>query len=51
VVRCARGGVAGQQAAPPISSSPLRFGVFAARFASDGTFSLEGQGWPSFKGT
>jgi outer membrane protein assembly factor BamB len=34
-----------------IPTTPLTFGVFAARFADDGTFSLEGAGWPSFKGT
>ena len=33
-----------------IPSTPLVFGVFSARFAVDGSFSLEGQGWPAFKG-
>jgi outer membrane protein assembly factor BamB len=44
-------GVFGQQAAPQLPSSPLKFGVFAVRFGSDGTFTMEGQGWPTFKGT
>jgi outer membrane protein assembly factor BamB len=44
-------GGASQQvpAAPP--SGPLRFGVFTAQFAADGTFMLRGEGWPTFKGT
>ena len=43
-------GVSGQ---PPqtLPSSPLKFAGFAARFAADGGFTLEGQGWPAFKGT
>jgi hypothetical protein len=38
---------------PPQSppSVPLRFAGFAASFAPDGTFTLEGSGWPTFKGT
>jgi len=38
---------------PPsgIPSDPLAFGVFTARFAADGSFSLEGPGWPAFKGS
>src|SRR5437879_6284376 len=43
-------GVVGQQAAPTLPSSPMRFGAFVARFGADGSFLLEGQGWPSFKG-
>jgi outer membrane protein assembly factor BamB len=35
----------------PIPGGPLKFGAFTARFASDGSFTLEGQGWPPFKGT
>ena len=35
----------------PLPSTPLTFGVFTARFGADGTFALEGQGWPTFKGT
>src|SRR5258708_37862599 len=42
--------VAGQQGAP-IPSEPLKFGGFSARFGGDGTFALEGPGWPAFKGT
>ena len=40
-------------AQPPSStppSMPLRFAGFAAHFAADGTFTLEGAGWPTFKG-
>jgi outer membrane protein assembly factor BamB len=29
----------------------LRYGAFTARFAPDGAFSLQGQGWPAFTGT
>jgi len=42
--------VVGQQGAP-MPSGPLKFGGFAARFGGDGTFALEGPGWPAFKGT
>jgi outer membrane protein assembly factor BamB len=34
-----------------LPATPLQFGLFQARFNADGTFSLEGQGWPAFKGT
>lgn len=44
-------GLFGQQPASPLPSTPLHFGVFTATFASDGTFTLEGQGWPTFRGT
>src|SRR5687768_5593425 len=41
--------------APPPSQSPpsmpLRFAGFSAHFAADGTFTLEGAGWPTFRGT
>src|SRR5207247_652842 len=40
-----------QPASSPIPSSPFSFGVFTARFATDGTFTLEGDRWPSFKGS
>ena len=40
-----------QQPAPSIPSTSLSFGVFTARFGDDGAFTLEGEGWPSFKGT
>ena len=36
---------------PAIPSSPLVFGVFTARFGSDGAFSLQGAGWGSLGGT
>jgi outer membrane protein assembly factor BamB len=34
-----------------VPTVPLQFGSFQARFNADGTFLLEGQGWPAFKGT
>lgn len=37
--------------AAQLPGSPLKFGAFVARFAPDGSFQLEGQGWPAFKGT
>ena len=40
-----------QQNDVQIPSYPLTFGVFTARFNADSTFSLEGYGWPSMKGT
>jgi len=40
-----------QPAPPPIPSSPFSFGVFTATFAADGNFTLEGDRWPTFKGT
>jgi outer membrane protein assembly factor BamB len=36
---------------PQVPSGPLAFGMFIARFGSDGTFTLEGRDWSSFKGT
>jgi outer membrane protein assembly factor BamB len=39
----------GTQQSPP--STPLHFGAFTLRFAPDGAFALEGQGWPTFNGT
>ena len=41
----------GQQANVQLPSYPLRFGVFVARFDTGGTFTLEGDGWPSLKGS
>jgi outer membrane protein assembly factor BamB len=35
----------------PFPSTPLRYAAFIIRFAPDGTFSLSGQGWPTFGGT
>jgi outer membrane protein assembly factor BamB len=34
-----------------VPSGPLAFGMFIAQFGSDGTFTLEGRDWPTFKGT
>ncbi|HEX8474637.1 MAG TPA: PQQ-binding-like beta-propeller repeat protein [Pyrinomonadaceae bacterium] len=39
-----------QQTDVGLPSYPLRFGVFVARFDADGTFTLEGDHWPSLKG-
>src|SRR3989442_15826971 len=51
----ALGAPAAAATAPPaasqIPSSPVSFGVFTARFTPDGTFTLEGDRWPSFKGS
>jgi outer membrane protein assembly factor BamB len=41
----------GQQTTSPIPSGQLSFGTFTARFVPDGTFTLEGEGWPSFNGS
>ena len=35
----------------PIPLTPLTFGFFTAQFAPDGTFTLAGEGWPTFTGT
>jgi outer membrane protein assembly factor BamB len=35
----------------PLPSTPLHFSSFVATFGSDGAFTLQGQGWPTFKGT
>ena len=40
-----------RQPAAALPSAPLQFGFFTMRFAADGTFTLEGQGWPAFRGT
>jgi outer membrane protein assembly factor BamB len=34
-----------------LPSTPLQFAAFQVRFDADGSFLLEGQGWPTFKGT
>jgi outer membrane protein assembly factor BamB len=39
------------QQTPALPSEPMKFAAFAARFGADGTFSLEGPGWPAFRGT
>ena len=48
---CGTPGARAQQPAPSLPSDPLHFANFAARFAADGAFTLEGPGWPTFKGT
>ena len=40
----------GQQTPSPLPSGQLSFGAFTARFVPGGTFTLEGEGWPPFKG-
>jgi outer membrane protein assembly factor BamB len=45
------GAGAGQQADVQIPSHPLKFGIFVARFDPSGTFTLEGDRWPTLKGT
>lgn len=40
-----------QPAAAQIPAYPLKFGAFVAQFGADGTFTIEGQGWPRFSGT
>jgi outer membrane protein assembly factor BamB len=39
------------QQPPAIPSTPLAFGAFTATFDANGTFSLQGPGWPGFKGS
>jgi outer membrane protein assembly factor BamB len=39
------------QTPPRLPDYPLQFAGFSARFQPDGTFTLDGAGWPSFKGT
>jgi hypothetical protein len=39
------------QQAPTLPTTPLAFGFFTARFAPDGTFTMTGDGWPTFTGT
>ena len=41
----------GQEPTGQIPGDRLAFGAFVARFAQDGTFTLDGEGWPPFKGT
>ena len=36
---------------PALPSAPLTFGAFTATFSPNGTFAIEGQGWPAFRGT
>jgi outer membrane protein assembly factor BamB len=42
---------ASRQTDVQVPSSPLKFGVFVARFDSGGTFTLEGVGWPRLAGS
>lgn len=42
--------VAGRQAGGQIPSTPLKFGVFTARFDPAGTFKVEGDRWPTLSG-
>ena len=43
--------VAGRQADARIPSTPLKFGVFTARFEPGGTFKVEGDRWPTMNGS
>lgn len=43
--------VQAQQPSIVLPSKPLHYGFFALKFAADGTFALEGQGWPTFNGS
>ncbi|HWS88311.1 MAG TPA: PQQ-binding-like beta-propeller repeat protein [Pyrinomonadaceae bacterium] len=43
--------VAGRQAEARIPSTPLKFGVFTARFEPGGTFRVEGDRWPTLAGS
>jgi hypothetical protein len=36
---------------PALPAGQLHYGFFQAQFGADGAFTLEGQGWPAFKGT
>ena len=40
-----------QPATAQLPAFPLKFGAFLATFGADGTFTLEGEGWPSLRGT
>ena len=42
--------VEGRQADVRLPSTPLKFGVFTARFDAAGTFKLEGDRWPTMSG-
>jgi outer membrane protein assembly factor BamB len=42
--------VAGRQVDVRLPSTPLKFGVFTARFDAAGTFKLEGDRWPTMSG-
>ena len=40
-----------QPEASALPSTPMAFGAFTATFDPNGTFSMQGQGWPAFRGT
>ncbi|HKG22204.1 MAG TPA: PQQ-binding-like beta-propeller repeat protein, partial [Blastocatellia bacterium] len=42
---------ASQKSDVQVPTNPLKFGVFVAQFDSGGTFTLEGDRWPTLKGT
>jgi len=44
-------GIAAVTAQHALPSAPLHYGFFNITFASDGALTLEGDGWPTFKGT
>ena len=39
------------QQTSPFPAMPLHYGFFTVTFAPDGTLTLEGEGWPTFKGS
>ncbi len=43
--------IASQQTDVQMPAHSLTFGVFTAQFNADGTFMLQGSGWPTMKGT
>lgn len=42
--------VSAQQSTPQLPFQPLKFGAFVVRFDASGTFSLQGDRWPSLSG-
>ena len=46
-----RSSAAGRQADARIPATPLKFGVFTARFDPGGSFRVEGDRWPTLNGT
>lgn len=48
---CGNSAQAIQQNNFDLPTTPMKFGAFSARFNSDGTFALDGTGWPPFGGT
>ncbi len=41
----------GMQQQPSLPSTPLHFAAFVLTFGSDGAFTMQGKGWPTFTGT